>query len=322
VTSLAGAFVAGALLAGGLLAAEVPVIAPPPKPEIGPPRHEMGLEPNATLRLVVAPGETLTVAAAAEGRPVVIVPGLFGLSWGWRHLVPLLVAQGFRPIIIEPLGVGHSGRPRGADYSLTAQADRVDRVMGQLGVERAPVIAHGVGASIAFRLALRHPERVAGIVSIEGGPSESAASPTLGSIMKFAPILKMVAGEGMVRGKVRSLLEKSAGDKAWITDDLVNRYSQPLVDDFGAAAAAFRAMAASTEAESLAPNLPRINVPVELLLGGAPREYSVPAEELTAMRTHLPQFQSVAIPGAGHYIQEEQAPAVMVALLRVLRRAG
>ena len=299
-----------------------PVIGPPRTPTIGPPPGQVPFDLPVELKAVVAPGESLAVSAGLNGRPVVIIPGLFGLAWGWRNLVPLLEAAGFRPIILEPLGVGNSNRPRGADYSLTAQADRLDKVLEQMDVDSALVIAHGVGASIALRLALRHPERVAGVVSIEGGPSETAASPTLGSIMKFAPILKAVAGPGMVRGKVRSLLEKSAGDPAWITDDVVKRYSDPLVADFGSAAAAFRSMAASTEAESLESNLSRITVPLELILGGAPHEHSVPPAELVILRTNMRDFQSVAVPGAGHYIQEERPQAVMVALQRLIRRAG
>lgn len=40
----------------------------------------------------------------------------------------------------------------------------------------AVVVAHSVGASIAMRLASRHPERVAAIVSLDGGPTEAARS--------------------------------------------------------------------------------------------------------------------------------------------------
>jgi len=40
-------------------------------------------------------------------------------------------------------------------------------------------VAHSIGASQALRMAYRHPERVKGVVSIDGGAAETAASPGL-----------------------------------------------------------------------------------------------------------------------------------------------
>ena len=87
--------------------------------------------------VVVAPAETMHVEAwAGSGKPVAVIPGLFGASFTFRKVVPLLAAQGFRPIVIEPLGTGFSSRPLKADYSLAAQAHRL------LGIE-ADAFLHG-----------------------------------------------------------------------------------------------------------------------------------------------------------------------------------
>ena len=53
--------------------------------------------------------------------------------------------------------------------SLTAQAERVATVMDGLGASGAIVVAHGAMAGMAMRLALRRPDLVGGIVSLEGG---------------------------------------------------------------------------------------------------------------------------------------------------------
>src|SRR3954470_9594617 len=76
----------------------------------------------------VAPAESLRVTVAGSGKSVILVPGLFGSAYGYRHLLVLLPAAGFRTIVIEPLGIGRSPRPRLANYSLTAQADRIGAV--------------------------------------------------------------------------------------------------------------------------------------------------------------------------------------------------
>ena len=51
--------------------------------------------------VVVAPAETMQVEAwTGTGRLVAVVPGLFGGSFTFRKVLPLLVARWFRPIVI------------------------------------------------------------------------------------------------------------------------------------------------------------------------------------------------------------------------------
>src|SRR2546430_15964758 len=99
----------------------------------------------------VAPAESLSVEATGRGDPVVLIPGLFGSAFGVRKLVPLLVDAGYRTIVIEPLGVGASGRPEKANYSLTAQAARIAAVLDTLHVSSALVLAHPIGGRPAVR---------------------------------------------------------------------------------------------------------------------------------------------------------------------------
>src|SRR6266513_2652236 len=108
----------------------------------------------------VAPAESLSVEITGRGDPVVLIPGLFGSAFGCRKVVPLLVGAGYRTIVIEPLGVGASGRPEKANYSLTAQADRIAAALDSLRVRNALVLAHSIGGSEAFRLAYRRPDLV------------------------------------------------------------------------------------------------------------------------------------------------------------------
>ena len=72
----------------------------------------------------VAPGETLRITTMGAGQSVVLIPGLFGGAFGYRAVVRPLVAQGYRCIVIEPLGYGWSSHPRQADYSFAAQTLR------------------------------------------------------------------------------------------------------------------------------------------------------------------------------------------------------
>src|SRR6266550_2417302 len=129
-----------------------------------------------SFSLALSAAESVAVTVTGTGDPVVLVPGLFGSAFGYRTLIPLLTDAGYRAIVVEPLGVGNSARPQHADYSLTAQADRIAAALDRLGVRQAIVVAHSLGASMAFRLAYRRPDLVAGIVSLDGGPAESPAT--------------------------------------------------------------------------------------------------------------------------------------------------
>src|SRR2546426_3598461 len=183
--------------------------------------------------LAVSPAESLQVteAGAVAAAPVVLIPGLFGSAFAYRKVVPLLTAAGYRTLVIEPLGVGSSGRPEHADYCLTAQADRIAAALDHLGVQRALVIAHQTSASIAYRLAYPRPDLVRGIISLEGGPAEAAATPCFRRAMRFAPWIKWFGGIRRIRGKIRSSLVAASGDTSWVTDSVVDAYTAGAATD-------------------------------------------------------------------------------------------
>src|SRR2546428_14043970 len=141
-------------------------------------------------------------AWTGTGRPVAVIPGLFGGSFTFRKVLPLLAARGFRPIVIEPLGTGFSSRPAKADYSLAAQAHRMAAVLDSLGSGPVLVLAHSLGAAMAFRVAVDRPDLVRGIVSLEGGRAEQATTPMFRSAMRYLPWVKLFGGINLVRRKV------------------------------------------------------------------------------------------------------------------------
>jgi pimeloyl-ACP methyl ester carboxylesterase len=271
---------------------------------------------TVAMRVSVAPAETLTVAVSAgNGRTVVLVPGLFGAVYGYRKVVPLLTAEGYRVIVIEPLAVGQSGRPRKADYSLTAQADRIAAVLDTLRVRDAVIVAHALAGSMALRLAYRHPEMVGGVVSLNGGPAEAAASPGFRRAMQFVPWVKWMGGASLLQKQIPKSLRKASGDPSWVTDDVVREYTAGASADLDGTLYAYLAMADSREPEKLAPHLAEIHCPVRLLLGPATKDGVMKDDEMTRMRQSLGNFQVEEIAGAGSYLQEERPDAVAAAVV-------
>ncbi len=264
--------------------------------------------------LALAPAESLRVTIVGAGEPVVLIPGLFGSAYGYRKVLPLLAHAGYRAIVIEPLGIGASARPERADYSLTAQADRIAAALDDLGVGAAVVVAHALGASIAYRLAYRRPDLVRGIVSLDGGPAEAATTPGFRRALRLAPWIKLFGGVRLVRKKIRHNLIAVSDDTSWVSDEVVDGYTSGAARDLNATLKAFLAMARAREPERLAPHLGEIRCPVRLVVGTTPHESGVSPAEVTALAGGLRAFAVDSVARAGHFVQEEQPEAVVRAL--------
>src|SRR5437870_4647952 len=248
----------------------------------------------------------VAVAGAEAGAPVVLIPGLFGAAFAYRKVIPRLTEAGYRAIVIEPLGVGNSGRPEHADYSLTAQADRIAGALDQLGVTWAVIVAHATSASIAYRLAYRRGDLVRGVVSLEGGPVEAAATPGLRRAMQLAPWIKLFGGVRLIRKKIHKNLIAASGDTSWVNDSVVAGYTGGAARDLDGTLKAFLAMAQAREREPLRPHLAEITCPVVLLVGSAPHDGGPRPAELALLAGSLRVFTVDTVPGAGHFVYEER----------------
>jgi pimeloyl-ACP methyl ester carboxylesterase len=267
----------------------------------------------ALTRVEVAEGETLHVALEGAGRPVLVIPGLFGAVEGFSRVGDSLAGSGYRVLVVEPLGVGSSSRPKHADYTLTAQAERMARLIRQFDMQPAIIVAHSVSAAIGLRLAILHPELVATVISLEGGPTETIATPGLRRALKLAPILKLL-GSGPLRGRIAHYLRDASGDPTWLSDSVVRVYTRGPARDLGATLGALRRMVDAAEPWALAPALDRIACPVILVQGLAPHEGG-PDQAAREQMKSIPRFTLAPLPGVGHYAFEE-APNLVVDVIR------
>jgi pimeloyl-ACP methyl ester carboxylesterase len=283
----------------------------------------VGSPDSAIVRdIEVAPGETLRTTTIGTGQPLVFIPGIFGAAFGYRGITGPLAAQGYQCIIIEPLGYGWSSHPKHADYSFTAQTERVSRALDQLGVTRALFVAQSSGASIAFRLAIARPGLVRGLLSIDGGPAESAATPGMRKAFSHGGFLaKLVFDESMLRSQVRQEIVRNSGDTSWVTDAVIHGYTAGQTVDMHGSIDAFQQMSKSTEPATLADRLHDCAAPVLLLVGTAPHSAGIGVDERELLKARLPNFKTDSVPGSGQYIQEEQPGAVVAAVGRLNKAA-
>lgn len=114
-----------------------------------------------------ADGVELAVEDAGEGTPVVL---LHGLTATRRYVVMgsrALERSGHRVIAYDARGHGRSTPAPTCDaYAYEQLTDDLEAVMDALGLERAVLAGASMGAHTLLALALRAPERVAGMVVI------------------------------------------------------------------------------------------------------------------------------------------------------------
>jgi pimeloyl-ACP methyl ester carboxylesterase len=279
---------------------------------------------SAVVRdIEVAPGEMLRTTSVGHGEPVVLIPGVFGAAFGYRAVMGPLVEQGYRCIVVEPLGYGWSSHPKKADYSFAAQTARVGEALDSLGVTRALLVAQSSSASIAFRLAVARPSLVRGVLSIDGGPAESASTPGMRKAFKLGGfVAKLAMNEPKLRHDVRREIVRNSGDTTWITDAVIRHYTAGQTADLSGSIDAFERMSKSTEPASLGERLHHFTGPVRLLVGEVEHPSEVPDEQRELLRERLTDFAADTVPGSGQFIHEEQPDVVVHAVGELHRAAG
>ena len=119
------------------------------------------------MRIIETNGVELAVEDVGEGPTVVLLHGFPELAFSWRHQVPVLAAAGYRVIAFDQRGYGKSSKPSDvSQYGLEMLVDDVVGVMDAIGVDAATVVGHDWGSIVAYTTAVTHPDRVAGVISL------------------------------------------------------------------------------------------------------------------------------------------------------------
>jgi pimeloyl-ACP methyl ester carboxylesterase len=121
--------------------------------------------------MIALPG--LELRAVEDGPPdgplVLLLHGFPEFWYGWRKQIRPLAAAGFHVIAPDQRGYNLSGKPRRLrDYRVDHLAQDAAALIRAQGHESAFVVGHDWGAGVAWWLALTHPERVRGLVILNG----------------------------------------------------------------------------------------------------------------------------------------------------------
>lgn len=108
-------------------------------------------------------------AGPADRPVVVLLHGFPTSSHMFRNLIPLL-ADRYRVIAPDYPGFGQSDAPDHTtfEYSFGHYADIVDTLLTKLGATKYSMYLMDYGAPVGYRLALKHPDRVTGMIVQNG----------------------------------------------------------------------------------------------------------------------------------------------------------
>jgi pimeloyl-ACP methyl ester carboxylesterase len=258
-------------------------------------------------RMVEVEGARLHVVELGppDAAPVVM---LHGASSNLEVMRPLAdrLAQDHRVILIDRPGHGWSTRANFSDSTPAPQARMISQALGTLGVGKAIVVAHSWSGALALRIALDHPERVAGLVMLApvaypwpGGVSQynyAVTAPAIGPLLAHTVMLPL--GLLLADSGARSVFAPQVMPDNFVKDSATRLLLRPR--EFVANAWDLVTLRAAMAEQ--APRYADIAVPVTIIAGDADKTVSTHIHSQPLARTAR-NAKLIVLDGVGHMIQ-------------------
>ncbi|MGE0857599.1 MAG: alpha/beta fold hydrolase BchO [Gammaproteobacteria bacterium] len=259
-------------------------------------------------RFLVTPRVRWHVQVAGEGPTVLLLHGTGSSSHSWRALMPLLATR-LRVIAPDLPGHGASLVADHAQLSLPGMVDNLRELLGMLAAEPALIVGHSAGAAIAVQMALAGRSSARGIVSVNGallpfgGVAAHLFSPAAKLLARSAWAARAFAWRARQPGVVDRLL---ASTGSTLDAEGAGLYARLACDPRHVAAAL--GMMAQWDLDTLARQLPRLTVPLDLVVGS--RDAMVPPEQAERVAGRVAGARVTGLIGLGHLAHEEDPAAV------------
>jgi pimeloyl-ACP methyl ester carboxylesterase len=106
-------------------------------------------------------------AGPQRGTPVVFCHGFPELAFSWRHQLKAAGEAHRWAIAPDQRGYGLTSRPDAVEaYDIVHLTDDLTRLLDHLKVEKAVFCGHDWGGIVVWQMALRHPDRTAGVIGV------------------------------------------------------------------------------------------------------------------------------------------------------------
>ena len=115
----------------------------------------------------ISSGEEIYYEIEGEGPVLILQTGAAGDSNMWRHAGYLKGLRGFKKILVDHRGHGHSGKPIQLEHHrIECYVSDVLTMMDTLDIERSAFVGYSDGGRVGFELAISHPDRITHLVSL------------------------------------------------------------------------------------------------------------------------------------------------------------
>jgi pimeloyl-ACP methyl ester carboxylesterase len=270
--------------------------------------------------------------AGSGSELVVLLHGFPELSHSWRHQIPELVAAGYRVVAPDLRGYGASDAPgEVSDYAFPKLVGDIVGLLRACGAERAHLVGHDWGGSIAWALAARAPHLVQSLTILNSPhPVASAETRQLPEQQQKSWYMLLfqfagVAEEWLAKddfANLRSFVFDTAAPDTFPAED--REIVCAALARKGRLTAALNYYRANIPPENWLkppPDLPPIAVPTTILWGEADAYMSAALLERSIQKVAGP-LTVERLAGVSHWVQQEVPERVNELLLAALARAG
>lgn len=273
---------------------------------------------------------TLSVRVGGAGPPVVLLHGFPQHSLVWRKIAPVL-GERFTMIVPDQRGMGASTIPDGG-FTKTMMAHDLAVVLDALGHPKASVAGYDLGAGVAVAFARLYPERIDRLAVMEfvaaGFGLEQAMAPKKGwnvdSNWHFSVFAAPDVAVWLFTGRERELLNwffghEGHGGNGTVDADDLDHYVRALARPGVLRAGAQYYAAIFEDGEDNAPiKATRLAMPV-LAVDGASHAGPILEQFWSPVASNL---QTAVIPGAGHWLAEENSEDTAAELAKFFAAGG
>jgi pimeloyl-ACP methyl ester carboxylesterase len=263
----------------------------------------------------VVAGDGVALYAEAHGRgiPVAFSCALCTTHVNWRPQVASLVAAGARVILWDYRGHGRSSVPADPDaYSIEWVVDDLGRVL-DWAAPGEPAVLGGLsfGGLASLHFALRHPERVRGLLLIDSGPGFKNPKAQANWARATERAALFIEKRGLP-----AFVEKAVATTVGLRPELPTaRAAAEAIAAQDPAGLAHFARRVAAIAPPVIDELSSVDVPALVIVGEKDEAYLRAAD---VMASKLPRAEKVTIPGAGHIVNIEAGEAFDAAVLSFL----
>jgi pimeloyl-ACP methyl ester carboxylesterase len=103
-----------------------------------------------------------------EGKPLIILHGLFGQSDNWNSLAKQFAEQNYKTITVDLRNHGLS--PHSDVWNYQAMSNDVIELIGDLNLENVTIIGHSMGGKVAMQAAIDYVELFSKLIVVDIAP--------------------------------------------------------------------------------------------------------------------------------------------------------